>query len=575
MAKRFLSWLPYGLLFVSLATGCRDAAEPADWVLLGGAVYTVDDERSWATALAIRGDRIAYVGDDDGARARIGPETEVLELEGRMVLPGFVDSHSHPLGAPVPSLAASLYGMSSLEEYLVAIGEYASAYPEREAIRGSGWSNTLFAESGPTRESLDGIVSDRPVVLSSEDGHSTWVNSLALERAGVSAETPDPEGGVIERDPVTGEPTGTLRESASALVAELLPARSIEDQRLALREFLRLAGRAGVTTVREAYVSPERSADAYDGTELTVRFRANLLFEPEQSVDELPAYLEERDAHQDPHFTVDAIKLFIDGVVEGETAYLLEPYAHRPDYRGELLWEPDHLNDVVAAFDAAGFIVHAHAIGDGAARVTLDAVEEARARNGVRDARHQMTHIQLVAPDDIRRFAELGVVAVPQPFWFTKGDYFEHLEEPFLGAERANGEYPMQSFFAAGAVVASASDFPVTIPFDPLEGIEFGVLRSAVPEDPAYELGPDERASLEDMIASFTIHGAYASFLESEIGSLEEGKLADVVVLSRNLFEIDPSEIGETDVLLTWFEGDVVYRAAALASTASRRRPPR
>jgi len=554
--------LPIFALVACAACQLEPEQPPADWVLRNGAVYTVDAERSSAEAVAINGDRITYVGDDGGVEIFIGPETQVIDLDGKMLLPGFFDAHSHPTHAPVDSLSVRLYGLTSLEGYLDALREYASAYPDRPVIQGAGWSNTLFPPNGPRRQDLDRVVFDRPVIFSSEDGHSIWVNSKTLELAGVTKDTPDPEGGIIGRDPDTGEPSGTLRESAAGLVAGVAAPATVEARLLALEAFQEMAARDGVTTVRDAYVTlDDVASEAYRRADLTVRFRANLLFGPEDSLDSVSGYVEERAKYQLPNFTIDGIKLFIDGVVEGETAYLLEPYAHRPDYRGELLWDTDFLNETVAAFDEASFIVHAHAIGDGGVRVVRDAFAHARDVNGERDARHQVTHIQLVAPEDIRRFGELDIVAVPQPFWFTKGAYYENLEKPFLGEARADKEYPMQSFFDAGAVVASASDFPVTIPFSPLTGIEHGVLRTDDPGDPALTLGAEESASLEDMIASFTIHGAFASFLEDETGSIETGKLADLVVLESNLFDVPTENISETRVLMTFFEGEPVFRA--------------
>ena len=300
----------------------------ADWVLRNGTVYTVDAERSSAEAIAITGDRIAYVGDDGGVEAFIGPETQVIDLDGKMLLPGFFDAHSHPPHAPVDSLSVRLYGQTSLEGYLKALREYASAYPDRPAIQGAGWSNTLFPPSGPRRQDLDRVVSDRPVMFSSEDGHSSWVNSKALELAGVIKDTPDPEGGIIERDSDTGEPSGTLRESAAGLVAGVAAPATIEERLLALEAFQEMAARDGVTTVRDAYVTlDDVASEAYGRADLTVRFRANLLFGPEDSLDSVSRYVEERARYQLPNFTIDGIKLFIDGVVEGETAYLLEPYS--------------------------------------------------------------------------------------------------------------------------------------------------------------------------------------------------------------------------------------------------------
>jgi predicted amidohydrolase YtcJ len=262
----------------------------------------------------------------------------------------------------------------------------------------------------------------------------------------------------------------------------------------------------------------------------------------------------------------------VDGVVEGETAFLLEPYAHRPDYYGELLWGPEHLRTMCGALDRAGFQIHMHVIGDAATRIALNALESARKANGMRDSRHLITHLQIVHPDDIPRFAELGVVGVPQPFWFSINAYYWNLELPYLGEERARAEYPMQSLIDAGVVMASGSDFPVTVPFEPLTGIEIGVTRSQPgqtvdPEAPLKPgefgvLGPHERAGLADMIASFTANGAYALFLEDQAGSLEVGKSADLVVLERNLFEIPLTEIHATPVLLTMFRGRVLHRDA-------------
>ncbi|MGH9333195.1 MAG: amidohydrolase, partial [Vicinamibacteria bacterium] len=512
------------LLLLSPSLWSCAPQEGADWVLRGGLVYTVDSARSRAEAIAIDGGRVVYVGDDAGAETFVGGDTKVLDLQGKMVLPGFIDSHSHPSGALIQAVAVSLHDADSLEEYLDAVREYAEAHPDKEAIRGSGWSNALFPLTGPRKQDLDAVVSDRPVLLGSGDGHSSWVNSKALELAGVTLDTPDPEGGVIERDPKTGEPTGTLRESATGLVAEVLPSFTVEDRMTGLTLFQEMAAKEGVTTARNAAIGLSSAGD-FDSAEMeaferlekdggfSVRFRGSLLIPPEATVDRIPELVAEREKQKGGRFEIDAVKIFVDGVVEGETAYLLEPYAHRPDYRGELLWEPDHLKEMVAAADEQGFIVHVHSIGDAATRLILDAFDYAREKSGAGDARHQVTHLQLVAPEDIPRFADLGIVAVPQPFWFGKGSFYDNIEVPYLGEARASREYPMKSFFDAGVTVASASDFPVTIPFSPLVGIERGVTRSSQPSKPERVLGPEERASLEDMIASFTTHGAYAARL--------------------------------------------------------------
>jgi predicted amidohydrolase YtcJ len=470
-------------------------------------------------------------------------------------------------------VAVPLNDLSSREEYLDAVRRFAEAHPEKEAIRGSGWSNALFPVTGPKKEDLDAIVSDRPVQLTSGDAHSSWVNSKALEMAGITRDTPDPVGGIIERDPSSGEPSGTLRESASGLVSRVLPSFTMEERRKGLALFQEMAAKEGVTTVRIAAIGLSTSVGELDSAELdafaaletegklTARFRGSLVFAPDAAMERVSEIAAERERQKGGLFEIDAAKIFVDGVVEGETAYLLEPYAHRPDYRGQLLWDPERLEEVVSALDREDLIVHVHSIGDAATRLTLDAFEPVSTANGAKDRRHQVTHLQLVTPEDIRRFAELSILAVPQPFWFSKGGFYENIEVPYLGEERASQEYPMKSFFDAGVTVASASDFPVTIPFSPLEGIERGITRASRPEDPALVLGPEERVRLEDMIASFTINGAYASRLETEVGSLEVGKIADLVVLDRNLFETPPGEVSDAKVLLTLFGGEEIYRA--------------
>ncbi|HLE72302.1 MAG TPA: amidohydrolase [Vicinamibacteria bacterium] len=562
------------ILFLLFFSACGTGPK-ADWVLRNGAIYTLDSKERWAQSLAVGGGTILYVGDDAGVEAFVGPESRVIELGGKMVLPGFIDSHSHPSGALIQAVAVSLYDLRSLEQYLEAVRRFAEENPDKQAVRGSGWSNALFPVTGPMKEDLDAVVSDRPVQLGSGDGHSSWVNSKALELAGITRDTPDPEGGVIERDPSTGEATGTLRESATGLVAAVLPPFTMEERMAGLLAFQEMAAKDGVTTARVAAIGLSAAGDldpsevvAYERLEsegkLRVRFRGSLLLPPDAPVERIRELVAERERQKEGLFEIDAVKIFVDGVVEGETAYLLEPYLHRPDYRGELLWNPDHLKEMVAAADREGFIVHIHAIGDAATGLALDAFQFAREKNGPRDARHQVTHLQLVTPSDVKRFASLAIIAVPQPFWFSKGGFYDAIEAPYLGEERASREYPMKSFFDAGVTVASASDFPVTIPFSPVVGMKMGITRSFDPANPEMVLGPEERVSLDQMIASFTRNGAFAARLEDRLGSLEVGKVGDVVVLDRNLFEVPTDQVGEAKVLLTLFEGREIYRAPGL-----------
>lgn len=537
-----------------------------DLVLKNGSVYTVDRDRSWAQALVISDGRIIYAGPDEGLEAYISPDTDVIDLDGKMVLPGFSDAHAHPSLAMDYVGNVSLYQLSSIEEYRQTITDYVKRHRDAEVIRGSGWDNRFFSSRGPERYLLDDLVPDQLISLDSYDGHSRWVNSFTLQRAGISKETPDPYGGIIERHPDTGEPNGTLRETAMPLVDGVIPDYSLEERKDALLAYQGMAARAGITLSHDAMLDPQSIA-AFRELEtegrLKMRFRGSFLLEPEAGAQEqVEALLQESSRNSHPYFQISSAKIFVDGVIEGGTAYLHEPYKHKPDFRGEPIWQPEILNEMALALDKENLQIHFHVIGDAATEITLDALDYARKQNGKRDSRHLITHLQLVAPEDIPRFGELEIVGVPQPFWFKVDDYYRKLALPFLGKTRADVQYPMKSFLDNGVIMASASDFPVTIPFDPLIGIQTGITRTAIGSDQNEVLWPEERATLEEMIASFTYNGAYSNFIEDETGSLEVGKRADLIVLERNLFDISPSEISQTKVLLTMIDGQVVYRDA-------------
>lgn len=403
--------------------------------------------------------------------------------------------------------------------------------------------------------------------VESEDGHSRWVNSKVLALAGITKATKNPAGGIIERDPATGEPTGTLRESAQGLVAGLFPPYTVDQLKQGIEAYQKMAAAFGLTTVHDAYLdSWSNETPAFQALErenrLTMRFRASLYVDPEKGPEQVEALVRERARNKGERFQTGGAKLFIDGVVEGSTAYLKEPYQHLSGSRGEPIWETGNLERVCLALDREKFQLHAHSIGDAATAQFLDALAAVRKTNGPRDGRPLITHLQLVDQADIARFKELGAVAVPQPYWFAKDSYYFNLQVPYLGQKRADEEYPMRSFFAAGVPVASASDFPVTVPCNPLVAVEMGITREETGKtDPALVLWPEEKATLEQMIRSFTIDGAYANFLEDETGSLEAGKWADLIVLDKNLFEIPPAGIHTAKVVWTIFEGQTVFQA--------------
>jgi predicted amidohydrolase YtcJ len=578
------------LLALLVAPGAAFAGKkkPADLVIKNAKVYTVDADWSTAQAVAVRDGRIVFVGSSQSATRYIGPGTKVVSARGNMVLPAFADAHCHA-GMTVSSLyAVSLWFLPTLEDYVATVAAFAAANPDLEWIRGEGWSNTVVPDNGPLASALDAVVPDRPVAITSEDYHSLWVNSKTLEIAKITGFTPNPVGGTIERlpgsvDPDTapyGVPSGTLREAASTMVQELIPDYTLEQYKegiLAYQDWI--AKPYGITLVFDALLEPGgRAVQAYeelaqDGL-LTMRVRGALGIDPEDDLTaSVAAFETERTLHATDYFQTPVVKFFADGVIEGHTGYLKEPYADAmayngdPEYRGMPLWEPDALAAAFTAVDAAGFQIHVHSIGDAATTEVLDALATAQAANGAYDWRPGITHLQLVSPEDIPRFAELGVVAVPQPYWDIKDDYYTYLQLPYLGLPRADEEYPMKSFFDAGVHVASASDFPVTWPPDPLDAIQTGVMRWfpdwvwEYPPPPSLEgvLWPEERVTAEQMIQSFSIEGAYSNYLENETGSLEVGKSADIIIVNRDLTTCDPAKIGKSKVLLTLFEGKTVF----------------
>lgn len=535
-------------------------------VFKNGSIYTVDKNLSWAQAIVINNNRIEFVGSNEAVEAFIGPDTVVIDLHGKMVLPGFVDAHAHPSHAMDLVGNISLYAEASLDDYVQVISDFVKNHPERDFYRGSGWADTFFSSLGPGKEALDTILPGRPIALVSYDGHSMWVNSVTLERANITKDTLDPDGGRIERNPETGDPTGTLRETAFKLIEDVIPGHSREERKNALIEYQKMAAKAGITLVHDAMLDSV-SITAYnelaEADQLTMRFQGSITLEPDQEIQpQIELVLSEKENNTHPYFRTISAKIFVDGVIEGGTAYLLEPYAHQPDFRGEPIWSPELLKKTCDALEKENIQIHLHVIGDAAARITLDALEYAREIHGERDSRHSVTHLHLVDPADIHRFKDLEIVGLPQPFWFKIDDYYHELALPYLGKERANRQYPMQSFIDAGVVMASGSDFPVTIPFDPLIAIQTGITRSTPKKAGGEVLWPEERCNLEDMIRSFTYNGAYANFLEDEIGSLEVGKKADLIILENNLFDIPADQIAETKILLTMVEGKVVYQGA-------------
>ena len=550
---------------VLVALGCHKAAPdrpPADLVLRNGAVYTVDAARSWARTVAVREGRIVHVGGDSLPSGLIGPETEVVDLAGGMLLPGFEDGHVHLLLGGVELGECTLYTLENAVAVLDSITACAAARPDGW-LRGVGWELTAFPGANPSKAALDRIAPDRPAFMEAADGHSAWANSRALELARITRDTPDPPDGRIERDPRTGEPTGALRETAIDLVSRLLPERTDAELAAGLERALPLAAERGITTIMEALAS-ESLLRAYASADragrLTLRVVVAADAEPDSTgVEGVVRRLGEwRSQYTTPRVRPSTAKLFEDGVIESGTAALLEPYLDRKGDAGKPIYSQPVLDSLATALDRNGWQVHVHAIGDRAIRMTLDAFEHARLASGARDARHTITHLQLIDPADLPRFRQLGVVANFEPFWANGDEYLTRLAEPALGPKRSRWLYPIRSVAKEGAVVSAGSDWSVSS-LAPLDGIQVAVTHRPpdAPDQPTWR--PEEAVDLPTAIAMYTINAAYQNHLERETGSIEVGKLADLVVLERNLFDVPADELHAVRVTRTFLEGKTIY----------------
>jgi predicted amidohydrolase YtcJ len=537
----------------------------ADLVLTHGRVHPVVEGAPDFEAIAVRGGRIAALGSNEEIKRLIGPATEVAELDGGLVLPGFQDAHIHLADSGLELLQCDLGDSTSPAGHLELIARYAAEHPDDEWIVGGGWSMDDFGGPMPTRQLLDEAVPGRAVALTTRDGHSLWASSKALELAGIGASTPDPAGGVIEREP-DGSPAGTVHELALRLFDRVLPEPTEADRDEGFRRAQAIMLRLGITACQEANAWPaivDTYVRAVERGELVLRLEGNLAWDSERGLEQLAELVERRAGAQTGRMRMRGAKLFQDGVMENFTAAMLEPYLDRDGVptrnSGLSLYPPDDMCRIVTALDAERFQVHIHALGERAVRESLDAIETARAANGIRDARHHLAHLQVVHPDDLARFAALDVAANVTPYWAVLSGYVQDLTLPFVSEEVGRRMYPFASLQRAGARLAFGSDWSVSTP-DPLLQLEVAVERR-LPEAPsAAPFLPDERLDLRTAIAAATRGSAYVNGVDDVTGTLEPGKLADLVVLRDDILAPPggPSP-AETRVLLTIVEGAIVH----------------
>ena len=528
---------------------------------------------AWAgDAVAIRGGRIQAVGTGDELSGLVGPDTEVRSLAGCWLLPGFHDAHVHPVGGGLEMAQCDLSGAVEIEEYLSRIATYADTHPDAAWITGGGWSMSSFPGGVPTAELLDRVVADRPVYLPNRDHHSAWVNTRALELAGLDAATPDPADGRIERD-AAGRPTGALHEGAMGLVGRLVPeptAADLLDALLRAQRYLHsigvvgwqdaLVGRGlGMQDTLETYLAAQRSGD------LTAKVVLAQWWDRERGLEQLPELVERRRRAQAAGVRATSVKVMQDGVCETHTAALLDPYLDghgaSTHNHGLSFIAAEDLARFVTALDAEEFQVHVHALGDRAVRDSLDAVAAALAANGQRGNRHHLAHLQVVSPSDVERFAALGVVANAQPLWACRDEAMEELTLPFLPESARDRQYVFGSLQRAGARLAFGSDWPVS-PAEPLWGMHVAVNRTAHDGSSGHEpLQREEALSITSAIEAYSAGSAYVNRVEDSTGRIEPGMAADLVAIDLDLLGADPTQIASASVRHTFVDGREVYSA--------------
>ncbi len=531
-------------------------------LIKNAAVWTGIPDRPTSNAVLVDDGVIVAIGNeatDTGSDA-----SEVIDAAGASVIPAFAEGHAHPIFAGLEQQFAKVRSHGTVAGIADAVAKFAAENPDIEWILGLGYDPSLVPDGCFDAKWLDTAVRDRPVVLRATDYHTVWCNTKALELAGITSETPQPENGEIVHRP-DGTPMGTLREwGATDLIFNMLPPISIEQKTEAIRWSSRRYIEAGVVFVQDAWVEPD-DLEAYlqlaRGNELELRYNLAFTAQPSEYRSQLQLFIDQRSVVRSvgsPFLGAETVKIFVDGVIEAGTAALLQPYHDCPGSHGIPNWSIEDLTAAVTAFDAAGFQLHLHAIGDKAIRMALDAVEAVQKENGVRDRRPTIAHSQLIDPSDLARFAELGVIANFEPLWAQQDSLQSILTMPRLGEERGNSQYPIATLLRGGARVSFGSDWPVS-DHRPLPGIAVAVTRQTKADFPEGGWMPSERLSLPEALACYCSGTAYQAFLDDSIGQIAVGMSADLIVLDRNIFEIPSKEIGEVEVITTLVKGRVVH----------------
>lgn len=557
-------WMVIGGAFVGADVAC---GQTADTIVVHGKVYTLNTKQPWAEAVAIAGDKIVAVGSDVEIEKLRKPGTKVVNAGGRLVMPGFVDCHIHFLDGSLSLGRVNLEGAKDVADIQRRLREYAAKHPGNDWILGRGWDYAMFGAAAlPDRKDLDEVFPDRPAYLEGYDGHTYWANSKALALAGITKNTPNPPNGIIVRDPKTGEATGALKEAAHGLVGKIVPVPTRAEKLEALRAGMKWANEHGLTRVHSAGGDFEELPlfdELRREKQQTLRFYIAYFLDPPEL---RPADIEKIEAarkkYADDWISGGAVKMMVDGVIESHTAAMLEPYNDDPSLKGKLFWDPDKYKAAVAELDKRGLQLFTHAIGDYGVRTALDAYENAEKVNGTQGRRPRIEHIETIQAVDIPRFGKLGVIASMQPLHSYPNDDTLNVWAPNIGPDRAGRAWVWKSIANDGGRLAFGSDWPV-VTLNPWEGVQTAITRQTTEQKPEGGFVPEQRLSVADAIRGYTLGAAYAGRREKAEGSIEAGKLADLIVVSQNVFDVDPHKIGETKVVTTMVGGRIVYQAQA------------
>jgi predicted amidohydrolase YtcJ len=555
-------------LFLALcATLPSGRAQSADTIVHNAKIYTVNADHPWAEALAIQGDKIVAVGTETEVEKFRKRSTKLIDAGGQLVLPGFVDSHIHFLDGSLSLGRVNLEGAKDVADIQQRLREYAAKHPGKDWILGRGWDYAMFGAAAlPNKKDLDELFPDRPAYLEGYDGHTYWANSKALALAGITKDTPNPPNGVIVRDPATGEATGALKEAAHGLVGKIVPKPTRAEKLEALRAGMKWANEHGLTRVHSAGGDFEELAlfdQLRHEKQQTLRFYIAYFLDPPAlrpvDIEKIEAA---RKKYADDWISGGAVKMMVDGVIESHTAAMLEPYTDDPSLKGKLFWEPDKYKAAVAELDKRGLQLFTHAIGDYGVRTALDAYENAERVNNTQDRRPRIEHIETIQAVDIPRFGKLGVIASMQPLHSYPNDDTLNVWARNIGPDRAGRAWVWKSIANDGGHLAFGSDWPV-VTLNPWEGVQTAVTRQTTDGKPDGGFVPSQRLTVADAVYGYTLGAAFAGRREKTEGSIEVGKLADIIILSQYIFDIDPQKISNTKVMTTIVGGRVVYQSGS------------